>query len=155
MVWSISFQDYKDLSLGGPGALWLGLAKKWPQLAQVRNYQWHKWSKEIHDVSSVMVLRTIRTMRVDKNIMVIVFGVLKLVHMFSFEDWLAWLLFLSAFISFFLETSSMSSCRWVVLKFNHLRKWKAAYNSTFIRDFNIVLSFYLPTQTRILWFSHF
>lgn len=95
------FKTIRTSLWGGLGALWLGLAKKWPQLAQVRNYQWHKWSKEIHDVSSVMVLRTIMTMRVDKNVMVIVFGVLKLVHMFSFEDWLAWLLFLSAFIYFF------------------------------------------------------
>ena len=47
-----------------------------------------------------MVLRAL-TIRVDKNVMVIVFGVLKLVHIFSFEDWLAWLLLLSAFISFF------------------------------------------------------
>ena len=43
--------------------------------------------------------------------MVIIFGVLKLVHIFSFEDWLAFLLFIQCLYFFFLETSSMSSRR--------------------------------------------
>ena len=80
-------------------------------------------------------LELLLTVRVDNNAMVIIFGVLKLVHIFSFEDWLAWLLFIQCLYFFFLETSSMSSLRWVVLKFGWLiisEKWKAAYNNTFI-----------------------
>lgn len=55
------------------------------------------------------------TIVVDKNEMEVAFGVLKLVHICSFVDWLAWLLFLQSLYFFFLEASGVSSSRWMVL----------------------------------------
>lgn len=51
------------------------------------------------------------TIVVDKNEMEFAFGVLKLVHICSFVDWLAWLLCLQSLYFFFLEASSVSLSR--------------------------------------------